>query len=81
MIKEVVVMPRKALYADPIECISCRACQLKCSFVYEKVFNPEKARQSVIRIEPPALDFVIACQHCSEPACMAACPNNASEYR
>ncbi len=70
-------MPRSVLYADPIECTSCRACQLQCSFVYEKVFNPEKARQQVVRIGAPALDFVIACQHCAQPACMAACPNDA----
>lgn len=70
-------MSRSVLYADPVECTSCRACQLQCSFFYEKVFNPEKARQHVIRITPPAFDFVIACQHCAEPACMAACPNNA----
>jgi Fe-S-cluster-containing hydrogenase component 2 len=68
---------KKLLIADPKICSSCRICELICSFKHEGVFNPSKSRIKVIRIEPPAYDFPIACKQCGKPPCKASCPTNA----
>ncbi|MEM3506156.1 MAG: 4Fe-4S dicluster domain-containing protein [Candidatus Bathyarchaeia archaeon] len=70
-------MDKKLLVADPRICSSCRICELICSFKHEGVFNPSKSRVKVIRIEPPAYDFPIACKQCGKPPCKNVCPVNA----
>lgn len=67
---------RRFLYADPVECVGCRICELMCSFHWEKVLNPKKARIRVRRIDP-GLDVVVACRNCNEAWCMDACPEEA----
>lgn len=67
---------RRFLYADPIECVGCRICELMCSFHWEKVLNPKKARNRVRRIDP-GLDVVVACRNCNEAWCIDACPEEA----
>lgn len=47
-----------------------------CSFHWEKVLNPKKARNRVRRIEP-GLDVVVACRNCNEAWCLDACPEEA----
>lgn len=68
---------RLVLTADPVTCSGCRICELVCSFTHEGVFSPEQSRIRIVRVEPPALDFPIACQHCSRPICVTSCPANA----
>lgn len=67
---------RRFLYADPMVCVGCRICELICSFHWEKVLNPKKARIRVRRINP-ALDVVVACRNCEEAWCVEACPEEA----
>lgn len=70
-------MNKGLLIADPKICSSCRICELICSFKHEGVFNPAKSRVKVVRVEPPAYDFPIACHQCAKPPCKNACPVNA----
>ncbi|MEM2897089.1 MAG: 4Fe-4S dicluster domain-containing protein [Candidatus Bathyarchaeia archaeon] len=70
-------MNKKLLIADPKVCSGCRICELICSFHHEGVFNPSKSRVRVVRIEPPAYDFPVACKQCGKPPCKSACPVNA----
>jgi len=64
------------IYADPLECTGCRICELICSFTFEKVLNPKKARVRVRRLEP-AIDIPIVCRNCEKPPCVDACPTGA----
>jgi Fe-S-cluster-containing hydrogenase component 2 len=53
----------------PMSCVGCLLCQLICSFTYEKVFNPSKAR---IVIEPinggAKIGFTEDCTRCGKCA-------------
>jgi len=67
---------RKYVISDPEKCSGCRICELICSGVKERAFNPEKARIRVIK-EYPGFSIAFACHFCEEPPCVAACPNGA----
>lgn len=67
---------RKYVISDPEKCSGCCLCELICSGVKERVFNPEKARIRVIK-ESPGFSIAFACHFCNEPPCVAACPNEA----
>ena len=42
----------------------------------EKTFNPTKSRIRAMRMGP-LVNMAIACRHCEDPACVAACPRDA----
>lgn len=64
------------LYCDPQLCTGCRACELVCSSVRERAFNPRMSRIRVLRLEP-AIDFAITCRQCENAPCIAVCPSGA----
>jgi len=56
-----------AIVADPTKCVGCTLCQLRCSFKFNKVFQPSQAK---IRIEKLGagvahnISFADECQSC-----------------
>ena len=67
-------MPLKLRMAN---CTGCKLCQLACSAVHEKVFNPEKARIKIIH-DYRDDGIHIASKHCTFcKKCEEVCPENA----
>jgi Fe-S-cluster-containing dehydrogenase component len=64
----------KVLVVDQDKCTGCAACEIMCSFSKNGVFNPEYSTIKVMRDEPTGAVCPLFCQHCSEPACLRACP-------
>jgi carbon-monoxide dehydrogenase iron sulfur subunit len=52
------------------KCVGCRICQLTCSFLYYKSFNPSKSRIKVFEIYSlvPIIEFTRECVQCGECA-------------
>lgn len=69
---------RRYLVSDLEKCTGCRLCELACSEVKKKVYNPKKALIRVVRA-PPGLSVAIACRLCENPPCVACCPEDALE--
>ena len=67
----------KQLVIDPKKCISCRTCELVCSFKHFEEFNPRLANVSVFHYEEAAITVPIMCLQCDEAACAATCPTGA----
>lgn len=64
------------LYFDAEQCTECQACRLKCSFVKEGEYNPDKARLNILG-SWPQFPVLKVCRQCKKPACIKACPVNA----
>jgi Fe-S-cluster-containing hydrogenase component 2 len=64
----------KILMISPEKCIGCRSCELICSFVKQKEFNPKNAAVSVFTYEEAALSVPLMCMQCEVPSCMKVCP-------
>jgi carbon-monoxide dehydrogenase iron sulfur subunit len=66
----------------PHKCRGCRSCQLACSYVRQKVFNPAKSvivmdREVETEHTAPVI-LPLACDLCGgDPACLKACPYGA----
>jgi len=64
-------------------CVGCGACVLACRL--ENSWPPEVAWRRVISLnldrypDGPTYHFSLACHHCSQPACLNACPSGAYE--
>ncbi len=58
------------------QCTECHACRLRCSFVKEEEYNPDKARLSITG-KWPELPKLYSCRLCKDPECVAACPFDA----
>jgi carbon-monoxide dehydrogenase iron sulfur subunit len=56
------------------KCTGCRACELACSMVHEKAFNPTKSRIRVQLEGVPELFVANVCKSCGKPPCAEACP-------
>ncbi len=67
---------RKFVTADPEKCIGCIVCEYACSMANDKTFNPSKSRIRAMRLGP-LINLAVACRHCTEPACITACPRDA----
>jgi heterodisulfide reductase subunit B len=67
---------RKFVSSDPEKCVGCVVCEYACSMTNEKTFNPTKSRIRALRLGP-INNLAMACRHCEDPTCMAACPRNA----
>ena len=57
-------------------CVGCRTCELACSFVHYKTFNPKKSRILISQRER-AINFPVVCAQCSKAPCMEVCPSKA----
>lgn len=67
------------IICNPEKCVGCGICELACSLVKDKSFNPLYSRIRAVRLESrreEILNTSIACLHCEEPACVRACPKN-----
>lgn len=68
---------KKALVIQPEKCTGCRTCEMVCSMVHTKEFNPMRSRISVFNFEKAGFSTPIVCQQCSDAACMEICPVHA----
>ena len=69
MIEEMII---KNIKINSEKCVGCRICQLTCSFLYHKSFNPSKARIKISEVYGlvPNIEFTDDCVQCGE------CANN-----
>lgn len=71
----------KGFVFDQTKCTGCQACILACTI--ENDLAPNQSWRSVFSFnerhlpELPVVHLSLACNHCEEPACMAACPASA----
>jgi Fe-S-cluster-containing hydrogenase component 2 len=74
----------KVLVVDGDKCIGCRVCELVCSFVHYKEYNPKISFIRVLKNEEmgiyiPVLD--VRCDLCGgEEKCVKYCPSDALEF-
>ena len=64
----------KQLMIKPEKCISCRTCELVCSFGHYQEFNPKLSNVTVMDYEKATVTIPVMCMQCEEPACMKVCP-------
>lgn len=70
-------MPNSFVF-DPNRCTGCDACRVACSI--ENQLEPDRSWRRVETFNPrhdpgaPVFHLSLACNHCSEPVCMHACP-------
>lgn len=69
-------MEQKFITSDLEKCTGCRICELVCSAVKEKGFNPLLSRIRTVHVKP-MLCFAVACRLCKEPTCVKSCPRKA----
>jgi len=67
----------KNLILRPEKCVSCRTCELVCSFSHFKQFNPTLSAVAVIDYPEDVITVPLMCLQCDEPACAKVCPVNA----
>jgi len=67
------VNERKFVAADLEKCTGCGVCELVCALKREKVYNPQRSRIKVLRLNQ-ILNMPVACRLCENPPCVAACP-------
>ena len=70
-------MSMKVLTSDPKKCTGCGLCQIACSLSHAGVCNPERSRIRIIRLDGDNRYLPLACQHCEDAPCVAACPKEA----
>ncbi len=64
------------IVVNPAKCTGCEVCEAACSFAHENKFIAVNSRIQRIRIEP-VINYAMSCQFCSDPPCIAACPQKA----
>ncbi|UCG86928.1 MAG: 4Fe-4S dicluster domain-containing protein [Gemmatimonadota bacterium] len=69
---------RPSFVFDQNKCTGCQACQLAC--VIENELEPDASWRAIHTFNErhypgvPLFHITLACNHCAEPTCMAACP-------
>lgn len=64
----------KILIVSPEKCISCRSCELICSFCKVGEFNPGESAVNVLSYKEAAISVPVMCMQCEDAACMKVCP-------
>ena len=64
----------KQLMVKPEKCVSCRTCELMCSFGHTEVFNPRLSAVTVIGYEEAMVSVPVMCMQCEEACCLKVCP-------
>ena len=74
-------MSQKGFLLDQKYCIGCQTCQHACRVRHELKPGtyPRHATSSQINVNGPHIS--ISCNHCDDPACVAACPTTALQKR
>lgn len=67
----------KHLEVDPKKCVSCRTCELACSFGHHKEINPNLSRINVFYFEEDMVSVPVVCMQCDDASCLAVCPTGA----
>jgi len=70
-------MITKVLLSDPKKCTGCGLCRVACSLRHAGVCNTERSRVRVLELDDDGRYLPLACQHCEDAPCAAACPNEA----
>jgi Fe-S-cluster-containing hydrogenase component 2 len=66
----------KFIVCDIEKCSGCRICEMVCSAVKDRGFNPLLSRIRVIKSEP-LINMAVACRICEDPQCVKSCPTKA----
>ena len=76
---------RKAFFFDQTRCIGCNSCTVACKDYYNTNPGPVRWRRHQTHEDLNSsgvfYSLVMACNHCKEPACKAACGAGAIEKR
>jgi carbon-monoxide dehydrogenase iron sulfur subunit len=67
----------KVLMLNPEKCISCRTCELACSFKHDHEFRPSVARVNVVQFDREGISVPLMCLQCDPAACEMVCPTGA----
>lgn len=74
-------MDRQGFILDMDRCIGCGACQAACKELHQLAAGEFFRRAATLELRgkngPQWVHFTLACCHCGEPACAAACPAGA----
>ncbi|RLG87979.1 MAG: 4Fe-4S dicluster domain-containing protein [Thermoprotei archaeon] len=70
-------MSSRVLILDPLKCTGCRICELACSYISRKSFNPAISRIRVITWFEKGISIPIYCQQCDPAPCLEVCPTGA----
>ncbi|TEB16405.1 Anaerobic dimethyl sulfoxide reductase chain B [Pelotomaculum sp. FP] len=70
----------KILMISPEKCLSCRTCEIICSFGKTNEFNPKHAAVNVLIYEEAAIAVPVMCMQCENPSCKKVCPVGAIEF-
>lgn len=65
----------KFVVADPNRCISCRTCMAACIMKHDVPKDVAEARLNVVNTQ--RISTPVACHHCADAPCAAACPTGA----
>ncbi len=67
----------KQLIIKPEKCVSCRTCELVCSFGHTQQFNPRLSAVTVMDYEEAAISIPVMCLQCEDACCEKVCPVHA----
>jgi Fe-S-cluster-containing hydrogenase component 2 len=71
-------MKSKLLTIDPVKCTGCGKCEVSCTENHQGMRESARSRIQVMAGDVREGFFLPStCQQCTEPPCMAACPNGA----
>jgi Fe-S-cluster-containing dehydrogenase component len=68
---------KNLLAIDVNKCTGCRNCELGCSAVQTKTFNPARSRIKILKNEIETTIVPMVCLQCEVPLCVDACPTGA----
>ena len=76
---------QRAFRFDQRYCIACKACVIACKDKHDLPVGVSWRRVTTVERgafpHPRAFHLALACNHCAEPACAAACPSGAIRKR
>ncbi|HRX59008.1 MAG TPA: 4Fe-4S dicluster domain-containing protein [Eubacteriales bacterium] len=67
----------KQLIIQPEKCMSCRTCEIMCSFQHTQQFNPRLSAVTVMDYESAAVSIPVMCLQCEDACCEKVCPVHA----
>lgn len=71
----------KGFTFDHARCVGCKACEMACKNRFALPVGDRRRRVHYVQggtwPQPTVVFLSMACNHCSEPACVAACPAGA----
>ncbi len=70
---------QQVLLYDPDKCTGCRFCMISCAMHHYNELDMDKAYLHTFFDEKKGMFESVQCQHCEEPPCLNACPEEAIE--